>query len=70
MDKNEVLELIIKNNLVIEVYDMLHNIVIAKMDDSAHQLANKDSELKLIKRFANANKLDVIKDILVEEEHD
>lgn len=37
MDKNEVLELIIKNNLVIEVYDMLHNIVIAKMDDSAHQ---------------------------------
>jgi len=70
MVKEEILELIVKNNLEVEVYDMLHYIIIAKMDDSAHQLANKDSELKLIKKFANANKLDVIQDILKEAEND
>ena len=70
MVKEEILELIVKNNLEVEVYDMLHYIIIAKMGDLAHQLGNKNSELKLIKKFANANKLDVIQDILKEAEND
>lgn len=50
-----------------EVYDALHDIVIAELVALQEKSDKLNSELRLVKKFANANKLDVIKDILSEE---
>lgn len=59
----------VDNNCVIEVYEILHNI----MMDNINYLKDKSrilsAERKLVKKFANEDKLDVIKTILEDEEY-
>ena len=65
--EEEIIKLIIENNLEVEVYDILHSIIVAKMENLQDKTDEFNSELKLIKKFADVNKLDVIKDILRED---
>lgn len=68
MTKDEIVKLAVDNNLVEEVYDTLHFIVIAKLGNLEYRTVNAESDLRLVKKFADANKLDAIKDILAESE--
>lgn len=68
MTKEEIVKLAIDNDLVEEVYDILHFIVIAKLDNLRNRTNNAESELRLIKKYADANKLKAIQDILAESE--
>lgn len=67
MTKEEIVKLAVDNDLVEEVYDTLHFIIMAKLGSLMDRTNNAESCLRLVKKFANANKLDVIKDILSEE---
>lgn len=67
MTKEEIVKLTVDNNLVDEVYDTLHFIIMAKLGNLEDRTLNAESELRLVRKFANANKLDAIKDILSEE---
>lgn len=68
MTKEQIVKYAVDNDLVEEVYDTLHFIIMAKLGKLAVESANLNSELRLVKKFADANKLDVIKDILAESE--
>ena len=68
MTKDEIVKLAVDNDLVDEVYDTLHFIVIAKLGNLEYRTVNAESDLRLVKKFADANKLDAIKDILAESE--
>lgn len=72
MTKDQIVKLAVENHLVKEVYDALHDIVIAELGALQEKSDKLNSELRLVQKFANANKLDVIKDILFlsEEEKD
>lgn len=67
MTKEEIVKLAVENNLVDEVYDTLHFIIMAKLGNLRDRTLNAESELRLIRKYVNANKLEVIKDILAEE---
>jgi len=67
MTKEQIVKLAVENNLVAEVYDILHHILIARLGTLQDKSNKLNSELRLIKKFADENKLDVIKDILTEE---
>jgi hypothetical protein len=67
MTKEQIIKLIVENNLVAEVYDTLHRVVMAELGDLQDKSDRVNAELRLIKKFSDANKLDVIKDILSEE---
>lgn len=64
MTKEQIVKLAIENNLVAEVYDILHYIVITELGALQDKSDRVNSELRLVRKFANANKLDAIKDIL------
>lgn len=68
MTKEQIVKLVVENNLVAEVYDILHYIVIAKLGALQNESDRLNSDLRLIKKFADANMIDVIKDILAESE--
>lgn len=68
MTKEEIVRLAIENDLAIEVYNLLHPIVMAELASLQVNSNALNADLRLIKKFANANKLDVIKDILKESE--
>lgn len=68
MNKEQIVKLAVENNLVAEVYDALHYIVMAELGALQDKSDRLNSELRLIKKFADANKLDVIKVILAESE--
>ena len=70
MTKEQILQLVVENNLVVEVYDMLHYLMIAKLGALQDKSDTLNAELRLVKKFADANKLDVIKDILAEREEE
>lgn len=60
----EIVKLATDNDLVEEVYSVLHFIIINKLDNLRNRVNNAESDLRLIKKFVDANKLDVIKYIL------
>jgi len=64
MTKEEIAKLAVENDLVEDVYEILHFIIMAELSNLRSNLSESKAELKLISKFANANKLDVIKDIL------
>lgn len=68
MTKEQIVELAVENNLVAEVYGILHYIVMAELGALQDKSDRVNSELRLVKKFADANKLDAIKDILAESE--
>lgn len=68
MTKEQIIKLIMMNNLVMEVYDILHHMVMEELNVLQNESDKVNAELKLVKKFADANKLDVIKDILAESE--
>lgn len=64
MTKEQIVRLAVDNDLVEEVYGTLHFIIMAKLGNLRDRADKANAELRLIKKFADANKLDVIKDIL------
>lgn len=68
MTKEEIVKLAVDNDLVEEVYDILHFIIMAKLGNLRNRVDNVESDLRLIKKFADANKVDVIRNILTESE--
>lgn len=68
MTKEQIVKLAVDNDLVEEVYGTLHFIVMAKLGNLRDRADEANAELRLIKKFADADKLDVIKDILSESE--
>ena len=67
MTKEQIIQLIVDNNLVDEVYDALHFIIMAELGNVRDRSDELNSELRLIKKFADVNKIDVIKDILSDD---
>lgn len=70
MTKEQIIKLIVENGLVEEVYADLHLIIVVKLKNLRDRIDKAEAELRLIKKFADVNKLDVIKDILSEEEEE
>ena len=68
MTKEEIVKLAVENNLVEDVYGILHFIIMAELGNLRNRSDDLNSELRLIKRYADANKLNAIKDILAESE--
>lgn len=66
MTKEQIVNLTIDNDLVEEVYGALHSIIMAEFGNLRGRVNETNAELRLIKKFADVNKLDVIKDILSE----
>ena len=67
MTKEQIVKLAVDNDLVEEVYGTLHFIIMAELGNLRDRSDKLNSELRLIKKFADVNKLDVIKNILSEE---
>lgn len=70
MTKEQIIKLAVDNDLVEEVYDTLHFIVMAKLANLMNRANDAEYDLLLIKKYADANKLSVIKDILTEREEE
>lgn len=68
MTKEEIVKLAIENNLVVEVYHMLHAVVIAQFSDSVRKARERDATLKVVKKLADKNRLEGIKAVLKEDE--
>ena len=68
MTKEEIVKLAVDNNLVEDVYDTLQFIIMAKLGNLINRAGDAEAELRLIKKYANANKLKAIQDILAESE--
>lgn len=68
MTKEQIVKLAVDNDLVEEVYATLHFIIMAKLGNLRDRADKANAELRLIKKFADANKLDMIRDILSESE--
>lgn len=68
MTKEQIVKLAVENDLVAEVYDTLHYIVMAELSSLHDKSVEMRSDLRLIKKFADLDKLDVIKDILAGSE--
>lgn len=69
MTKEEIVNLAVENNLVVEVYNILHHIVITKLGAMQDKSAELSAELRLVKKFADANNLKAIKNILESEDN-
>lgn len=67
MTKEEIVKLAIENNLVEEVYDLLHHVMMEELKFLHNKAVEMHADLRLIKTFADMNKLGVIKDILAED---
>ena len=67
MTKEEIVKLAIENNLVEEVYDLLHHVMREELKFLHDKSVEMHSELSLIKKFADMNKLGIIKGILAED---
>lgn len=68
MTKDRIVRLAVDNDLVEEVYDTLHFIIMAKLGNLMCRADNAESDLRLIKKYAEADKLSAIKDILTGSE--
>ena len=69
MTKSEIVDLVILNGWTEDVYDMLHHAMMREAKDLRLDRDRANSDLRLIKKYADADKLDVIKHILeVEKE--
>ena len=68
MTKEQIVKLAVENNLVAEVYDTLHYIMIAKLSALQGESNELNANLRLVKKFADIDRLDVVKDILAESE--
>ena len=66
MTKEEIVKLAVDNDLVEEVYGILHFIIMAKLGNLRSRVGDAESALRLVKKYADANKLGAIKDILAE----
>lgn len=64
MTKSEIVDLVVMNDWTEDVYDMLHHVIMRQMKDLRLDRDRANTDLKLIRKFADADKLDVIKDIL------
>ena len=65
---NQIVQEAIDNNCVNEVYNLLHNIVMDRIRFLTSESIELDAERRLIKKFADVDKLDVIKTILEDDE--
>lgn len=70
MTKSEIVDLVVMNDWIEDVYDMLHHAMMKKAKDLRLDRDRINTDLRIIKKFADANKLDVIKDILAESEEE
>ena len=68
MTKEEIVKLAVDNDLVEEVYGALHNIIVAKLRNLRDRVSTSKTDIRLLKKYAAANKLDVIKVLLEESE--
>ena len=66
MTKEEIVKLAVDNDLVEDVYSILH--FMAEFGNLRNNSDKLNSELRLIKIYADANKLNAIKAILAESE--
>lgn len=66
MTKEQIVKLAVDNDLVEEVYGILHYVIMAKLSSLQDKSDRLNSDLRLIKKFAGVDKLDVIKEILAE----
>lgn len=64
MTKEEIATLAVENDLVEDVYGILHFIIMARIESLQTDLDRANADLRLIRKFADADNLDVIKDIL------
>lgn len=64
MTKEEIMVLIIENDWEEEIYNMLHTVIMKELQNSHQDLDKAHTDLRLIRKFADAGKLDPIKDIL------
>ena len=55
MTKEDIVKLAVNNDLVEEVYDVLHFIIMAKLGNLENRVNNAESDLRLIKKFADSN---------------
>lgn len=51
-----------------EVYDLLHHVMMEELKFLHDKSVEMHADLRLIKKFADMNKFDVIKDILAEDD--
>lgn len=68
MTREQIVKLAIENNLVPEVYDLLHHLVIRRLGILQDESDKLNAELRLVKKFADVNKIGAIKDILAESD--
>ena len=67
MTKEEITQLIIDNDIVEDMYDMLHYIIMAKLGNLQRELTKASTDLRLIRKFADADSFDGIKLVLIED---
>lgn len=67
MTKSEIVDLVVMNGWTEDVYDMLHHAMMRETKDLRLDRDRAWSDLQLIKRYADVDKLDVIKVILAGE---
>ena len=64
MTKEEITKIIVENNLEVEVYEILHYIIMAELGNVKRNLKDAETDLKLCKKFAKVGELKAINDIL------
>lgn len=64
MTKSEIVDFVVVNGWTEDVYDMLHHAMMKEAKDLRLSRDRANADLRLIRRFADADNLDVIKDIL------
>lgn len=67
MTKEEIATLIVDNDLVEDVYDILHYIIMAKLGNLQRDLTKASIDLRLVRKFADADNFDGVKLVLVED---
>ena len=67
MTKEEIVVLIIENDLEEEVYNMLHTVIMKEMQNLHQDLDKAHTDLRLVRKFANADNFDGIKLVLLED---
>lgn len=67
MTKEEITQLIVDNDLEEEVYDMLHYIIMAKLGNLQRELTKACTDLRLVRKFADADSFDGVKLVLIED---
>lgn len=67
MTKEEITKTIIDNDLVEEVYDMLHYIIMAELGNLQRELTKASTDLRLVRKFADADNFDGVKLVLIED---